>query len=273
MASPTTLSAEKPKREMKVLALSLPRTGTMSICEALTTLGYKDVYHGIKSVTTNADWVFFDRASDASYPILPTYTGKPFVREDWDEFFGHCEGLTDVASFYAPQLIEAYPEAKVILVIRDFDKWFKSIDDGLLRSLWNPISNFSINYIEPLTGSCAGVAVRKMMLGLFEAHTVQECRQNARETYARHHRTIQEMVPPENLLIYKMGEGWEPICEFLGKPVPDGDFPWANEAAVLKKMIAEKTRENFAHAARVVMPWVGGALAVGVGSWIAMKNM
>lgn len=80
-------------------------------------------------------------------------------------------------------------------------------------------------------------------------------------------------MPSENLLIYKMGDGWEPICEFLGKPVPDAEFPWVNEATALKQLIAEKMRANFRHAVRVVMPWVGGVLVVGVGSWIAMKNM
>lgn len=258
---------------MKVLALGLPRTGTASIREALTILGYKDVYHGIKSIDNNADWAIFNCAADASFPNIPTYTGKPFTRDEWDELFGHCEGATDVASVFAPQLIEAYPEAKVLLVIRDFDKWFKSMDEGVLKSLWGPVGSFSINYVEPLIGSEAGMATRKEMLGFFEAQTVEEARQNARKTYERHHRVIQEMVPPENLLIYRMGEGWEPICDFLGKPVPDGEFPWVNEAAELRRVITDKAKRNAKQAATVAMPWVGGALAVGVGSWMAAKNM
>ncbi|CAM1504580.1 Fc.00g021710.m01.CDS01 [Cosmosporella sp. VM-42] len=272
MAPSQPLPAGKPRREMKVLALGLPRTGTASIAEALTVLGYQDVYHGIKALDSNADWAIMNRAADASFPVLPTYTGKPFTREEWDELYGSCEATTDVASPFATQLIETYPEAKVLLVIRDFDKWYKSINEGVLNNLWNPVAEFSINYIEPILGSVAGVASRKAMLGLFQACTVDEARQNARAAYDRHHAVIREMVPPENLLVYRMGEGWEPLCKFLGKPVPDVEFPWVNEAAELKKMIKERIKRNTMAAAMVVLPWVGGAMAVGAGTWMAAKR-
>jgi hypothetical protein len=266
------MAAPKPKREMKVLALGLPRTGTASICEALTILGYEDVYHGIKAIDSKEDWAIMDRACDASFPVLPTYTGKPFTREQWDELFGHCESVCDVASVYAPQLIEAYPEATVVLVIRDFDKWFKSIDKGILQNLWSPTAEFSISYLEPLLGSITGVAARKQMLGFFEAHSLEECRANARKAYDRHHNTIREMVPPGKLLEYRMGEGWEPLCEFLSKPVPDERFPWVNEAAELQKTIMRKVARNIRGAIKVLTPWIGGAVVVGVGSWLLVKR-
>ncbi|KPM42989.1 hypothetical protein AK830_g3575 [Neonectria ditissima] len=272
MTAGTETPAAKPKREMKVLALGLPRTGTASIAEALTVLGYKDVYHGIKAIDHDKDWEVFNRAADGSFPVLPTYTGKPFTRQQWDELFGHCEGVTDVAAPFASQLIETYPDAKVLLVVRDLDKWFKSMDEGVLQALWGPIGNFSVNFIEPTLGSFAGVASRKLVLGLFGVRTVEEARVNPREAYDRHHRIIREMVPPEQLLEYRMGEGWEPICEFLGKPVPDVEFPWVNEAAQLRRTIANKARRNMLAAAMVVMPWVGGAVAVGVGSWLMIKK-
>ncbi|KAF7546989.1 hypothetical protein G7046_g9144 [Stylonectria norvegica] len=263
---------DKSKRQMKVLSLGLPRTGTASIAEALTVLGYEDVYHGIKAIDRNEDWAIMNRAADASFPVLPTYTGTPFTRKQWDELFGSCEATTDVASVFAPQLIAAYPDAKVLLVIRDFDKWFKSIDEGVLKALWSPMAEFSISYMEPILGSVAGVASRKEMMGLFEARTVEEARQNARKTYDRHHRVIREMVPPGQLLVYKMGDGWEPLCEFLGKPMPDTDFPWVNEAAELKRVIANKIKRNTLAAAKVMLPWVGGVAAAGVGSWMMAKK-
>ncbi|KAK7430916.1 hypothetical protein QQZ08_002444 [Neonectria magnoliae] len=272
MSTAVESPAAKPKREMQVLAPGLLRTGTASIAEALTMLGYKDVYHGIKAIDNDKDWEIFSRAADATFPVLPTYTGNPFTREQWDELFGHCEGITDLAAPFAPQLIETYPEAKVLLVVRDFDKWYKSMDEGVIQSLWSVIGNFSVTFVEPTLGTVAGFASRKMMLGLFAARNVEELRANAREAYDRHHRVIREMVPPEKLLEYRMGEGWEPICEFLGKPVPDGEFPWVNEAAELQRTIANKVRRNMMAAAMVIMPWVGGAVAVGVGSWFMVKN-
>ncbi|KAH6884539.1 hypothetical protein B0T10DRAFT_493344 [Thelonectria olida] len=266
------METPKPKREMKVLALGLVRTGSASICKALTILGYQDVYHGIKAIDSKEDWAIMDRAADASFPVLPTYTGQPFTRGQWDELFGHCEATTDVAAVFAPQLIEAYPEAKVLLVIRDFDKWFASVDKGILSNLWSPVAEFSINYVEPVLGSITGISARKQMLGFFEAHSYEECHANARKAYDRHHRVIREMVPPERLLEYRMGEGWEPLCEFLDKAVPDVEFPWVNEAAELQRTIMKKVFRNIRGAIKVVTPWVGGAIIVGAGSWFLVKQ-
>ncbi|RBR12799.1 uncharacterized protein FIESC28_08501 [Fusarium coffeatum] len=265
-------SASREKRDMKVLSLGLPRTGSASMCEALTILGYKNVYHATQAIDRPQDWDILERACDASFPNLPSYTGKPFTREQWDELFGHCEGTTDVASVFAPQLIKAYPDAKVIVAIRDYEPWFKSIDQGVLLMLWNGMANFSINFLEPILGSSAGRSARKQMLGLFQAKNVDEARANGRETWERHHRVIREMVPEGQLLEYRMGQGWEPICEFLGKDVPEVEFPWVNEQAELKRMIKAKVQRNAVGAAKVVLPWIGAVGVLGVGLWMVMKR-
>ncbi|GKU06171.1 hypothetical protein FLAG1_08693 [Fusarium langsethiae] len=267
-----TDSTTKPKREMKVLSLGLPRTGSASMAEALTILGYKDVYHAIQAIDSPADWEILERACDASFPNLPSYTGKPLAREEWDELWGHCEATTDVASVFAPQLIKTYPDAKVILAIRDFEPWFKSVDQSVLQNLWNPIAKFSISVIEPILGSVAGRSARKQMLGLFQAQTVEEARANARETWERHHRVIREMVPEGQLLEYRMGQGWGPVCEFLGKPVPEKEFPWVNEAAELKRVITAKIKRNIGAAVMVVLPWVGAVSVAGVGLWMMTRR-
>lgn len=257
---------------MKVLAMGLPRTGSASIAEALRILGYDGVYHGINALSSPADWTILSRACDATFPNLPTYTGKPFTKEDWEELYGPYEATTDVAAVFGRHLFEAYPDTKVILVIRDFDAWFRSIDEGVLSSLWGPMATVSANVIEPILGSVAGAASRKMMLGLFRAQSVEECRRNAREAYDRHHRELREAVPEGQLLEYRMGEGWEPLCEFLGKPVPDTEFPWVNEAAALKKVVMDRIKANAKAALKKVAPWVVGAGAVAAGTWTLLKR-
>ncbi|KAL9570380.1 hypothetical protein ACKAV7_005459, partial [Fusarium commune] len=203
-------AASKAKREMKVLALGLPRTGSASIAEALTILGYKGVHHGLKAIDSLDDWKVINRAADATFPVLPTYTGEPFTRDEWDELYGPCEAGTDMAALFATQLIKVYPNAKVILVVRDFDKWYASYET-VFEQLWSFGADLAINYAEPLIGFETGVASRKAILGFFEARNVQEARNNAREVYERHYRQLREVVPPEKLLVYRMGEGWEPI--------------------------------------------------------------
>jgi hypothetical protein len=51
-------------------------------------------------------------------------------------------------------------------------------------------------------------------------------------------RRIKENVPKERLLVMRLGDGWEPLCKFLGKPVPDEPFPWANDGATADKIAA-----------------------------------
>ncbi|KAG9254842.1 P-loop containing nucleoside triphosphate hydrolase protein [Emericellopsis atlantica] len=260
-----------PKRDMKVLSLGLPRTGSTSMAEALTILGYKDVHHTSKYINRLNDWVLLSAAADATFPCLPTYTGKPWTREDWDQLYGSHEACTDAASMFGPELIAAYPDAKVILVHRDFDKWHKSVFGSLVPTVWGPMSNFSLKYIEPLVGFHGGTATRKVILGLFDSRTPEEAEQRSREAYDRHARRIREAVPKEMLLEYRMGQGWGPLCEFLGKDVPDQDFPWLNEAAMLGKIAMDITITNATKALVIMLPWMVAAGAVAAGTWYWLR--
>ncbi|CAG7562704.1 unnamed protein product [Fusarium equiseti] len=265
-------SASREKRDMKVLSLGLFRTGSASMAEALTILGYKNVYHATQAIDRSEDWEILERACDASFPHLPSYTGKPFRRDQWDELWGHCEATTDVACAFAPQLIQVYPDAKVIMTVRDYEPWFKSMDQGLLQMIFGPVAEFSINFLEPFLGSVSGRSAQKQMLGLFQAQTGEEARANGRETWERHHRVIREMVPEGQLLEYRMGQGWGPICEFLGKDVPEVEFPWVNEQAEVRRLINAKVKRNAVGAAKVVLPWVGAVGVLGFGLWMVMKR-
>jgi Sulfotransferase domain len=113
----------------------MTKTGTASIAEAYRILGYKDVHHGFQCIIeTPGDFDVFSRAADSTFPNLPTYTGVPFTRAEWYEAFGSCEAVTLIASFFAPSLIEVYPDARVVLVERDVEIWYKSMDANLLMT-------------------------------------------------------------------------------------------------------------------------------------------
>ncbi|KAM4061063.1 P-loop containing nucleoside triphosphate hydrolase protein [Hirsutella rhossiliensis] len=252
------------QRELKVLALGLPRTGSASIAEALTILGYKDVYHGSRFFDSPGDLRIFSRAADATFPVLPTYTGRAFTLQDWEKVFGSCEASTDVAGVFSNQLVELYPKAKVILTVRSFDKWYESMDEAIFKSLGNFRADMCVKLGSQFVMDC-----RKLCLGFFDAKTVDEARKNARMVYNRHHCLLQEKVPPEQLLIYTMGDGWEPLCQFLGKPVPDASFPWVNERAEHNTKLVEKFRSELLRAAKLLIPWIVGVGAVGAGCWWA----
>ena len=45
------------------------------------------------------------------------------------------------------------------------------------------------------------------------------------ECFERHNQKVIDSVPQEQLLVYRPGDGWEPLCEFLQKPLPGADYP------------------------------------------------
>lgn len=265
-------SQARPKRETKVLSLGLPKTGSASIAEALDILGYQGVYHGTRTWDNTSEWEMINRAADATYSSLPSYTGVPFTRKQWDELFGPYEAITDIGGGFPVELIKAYPEAKVLLVIRPFEKWFKSWDEGVNKSFFNPMVDFCIKVIDPLAGTRLATVGRKIVLGMFNATTLEEQRKNARETWEWHNRIIQEMVPPEKLLLFDHKDGWEPLCKFLGKPVPDVEFPWVNEREQFQKACKDKFVRDIKYGIMTMLPWTMGVLAVGFGSWAMAKN-
>ncbi|RDA95683.1 hypothetical protein CP533_1251 [Ophiocordyceps camponoti-saundersi (nom. inval.)] len=250
----------QPKRHVQVLALGLPRTGTYSTARALSLLGYHKPFHGMDIGTDERVWNLIEQACDASFPALESYHGEPFTREQWDSLFGESEAVTDIGGLFARQLIEAYPEAHVILTIRDFDPWYKSID-GLVGLMWNPLAILTSRLIDPLLKTRVSATVRKLLLGFFEAKDATEARRNARRIYDRHNREVRELVPEDRLLVYRMGQGWEPLCTFLNKPLPDVDFPRINDSEALATVVWEGQKASCAAAAKLYFPWVAAATA------------
>lgn len=129
-------TGDKRGHHLRVLSVGLPRTGSKSMLRALEILGYRNVHHLGQIWWKPREWAFFDRAADASFPSLSTY--RPGLGPvHWDEMFGENDAITDAAGIFGPQLIEAYPDAKCVMVVRDFDAWARSVDETLLSYLFS----------------------------------------------------------------------------------------------------------------------------------------
>ncbi|CAN8104759.1 unnamed protein product [Discula destructiva] len=250
----------------QVLSLGMARTGTASMAAAYRILGYTNVWHPLQATRHKPLWRALDRASDATFPSLPGHDPvkqPPFTRAEWDEIWGPCEAITDICSFFAPQLIAAYPEAHVVLVERDLERWYKSIDETVFKTLWGPWPEFLHETLG--FGGCHIPAAKKMYLGFFEARNVDEMRAHARAAYKAHYRRVREMVPKDRLLEFKMEDGWGPLCEFLGKEIPEGvPFPRRNDAAELKAALRANVVRGFWILAGSVVPWIAVAVVVAV---------
>lgn len=274
MTTPTTdqpaLAQARQKRAVrpvKVLSVGLPRTGSYSMSLALEKLGYKDVYHCMHTLDRADHWMFFGAASDALFPSLPSYNGKGMTAAEWDEFFGPYEAITDIAGPFSESLIQCYPEAKVILVERDFERWEPSARNMFSHN-FGAINSFLRDWVEPLTrkrGETSFVEnLQKMLLGWTRARNREEIlsTEHLRGVYDRHNAMVKRLVPPERLLLYRLGSGWEPLCEFLGDEVPDEPFPHGNESAAVVRTIWNKQVRTVKAAAPTLILYLIGAVSI-----------
>ena len=239
---------------------------------ALRLLGYDEVHHGLDAVFASpGDYEVFQRAADATFPTLPTYTGVPFTRAQWDAVFARCEAATDIASFFAPELIVAYPDARVVLVERAEDAWLRSAAVSVAMVL-SPAARLWETYVEPALGSHSGPAALRFHAGWFRARTVDGAMANARARYREHNALVRRLVPPGRLLVFDLADGWAPLCAFLGRPVPAVPFPRVNESAQFDEVQRKVLMLHWAAFKRLYGRWVvaaAAAVVVGVAaaSW------
>jgi hypothetical protein len=85
--------------------------------------------------------------------------------------------------------------------------------------------------------------------GQAKTPTIDGLEKRARQGYREHTAIINDLVPKEMLLEYKLGSGWEPLCAFLGKPVPDEPFPYLNKSKDLKAMFERLGLKALKHSA------------------------
>lgn len=189
---------------LKVIGAGLGRTATFSLKFALEHLGLGPCYH-MSEVFAQAR---------KNVPLwIDVVEGKP----DWDTIFDGFQSTTDYpACTYWRELADRYPDAKVVLTVRDPDSWFDSVSQTI--------------FSEQMQGSLAGTPAGAMMQGaIFDAFGDRVSdRAFMTDWFARRNQDVIDALPPERLLVYSPKEGWEPLCSFLGVPVPDDPFPRVN---------------------------------------------
>lgn len=193
--------------------------------------------------------------------------GRPFTRADWDQLLGHCSAVSSdpPAVAFAEDLIAAYPDAKVVLVERDIESWYKSFDANVIEPMWNKFINL-IAACDPFLGPVAACHHRwaRWWLG---ATGKKEMLAKARDKYREHYALVRRVTPPGMLLEYRMGDGWEPLCEFLGKQVPDVPFPRRNDEAAHREQLAVIVRKGLWNGLRRATTVVAGPLLGIVLAW------
>jgi hypothetical protein len=187
---------------LSVIGAGLGRTGTTSLKFALEELGLAPCHHMTELIRWPHTAQAWERAADGE-------------AVDWDEILADYRATTDwPACHFYQQLAAKYPEAKVILTVRDPARWFESTQATI----------FSAEMVAS-DGPMAGF-FRKAIMALFDAR--MHDREHLIAVYQRHNDEVRRAVPPQRLLIYDVTQGWEPLCRFLDVPVPERAFPRAN---------------------------------------------
>jgi hypothetical protein len=149
---------------------------------------------------------------------------------DWDEVFRDFRSTVDwpAAAFWR-QLAEHYPEAKVVLTVRDPERWYTSARATIWRRY--PPSRLETSLIGVL-GRLLPPLGNLTRLGELIDERVFEDRIGDRafmvSRFIDHIETVRRTIPPERLLEFDVKDGWGPLCEFLGVDAPTRPFPHRN---------------------------------------------
>ena len=151
----------------------------------------------------------------------------PQTAADFDKVLWRYDALTDTPCvLFSEELLAAYPDAKVILTERDVDGWVASMQ----RSYYRVLNSRGMRIMRVLDGEFLG-KYYAMGMGSLRTWTGGDVNdmEKLRRGYEEHYARMRAIVPRERLLEWHPRDGWEPLCEFLGKEVPEGEFPKVNQ--------------------------------------------
>ncbi|KAM5344185.1 hypothetical protein ACJ41O_012722 [Fusarium nematophilum] len=248
-------SSAKPDTTLRVIGAGLPRTGTASLAVALEILLDGPVIHGGTQAALAPEeeiktWIKILSQSPPTNDSMRR-NNRDLIQSRTEGFVGitDCPGM-----LFVHELMELYPGAKVICTVRDVAAWERSMSkvsnkltQGFLRFILFPLPSmrFLVDYINALRGQWY------LMYGETEPLT--------KKTYEYHIEWLKENVPRDRLVFFDVREGWEPLCQALGLPVPeDVPFPRINDGEAIEEFMKKQVT-------RGLIWWV---TILAVGAWV-----
>jgi hypothetical protein len=214
---------------LAVIGAGFGRTGTLSLKAALEELGIGPCYHMTEVFEHPAHAAVWESAADGQ-------------RVDWNDLFSGYRATVDWpgAAFYR-ELMQTYPDAKVILTVRDPDRWYESarstiydIGNAAASPVFQVLARLvpRIRHVKRVVQMVNAVVWDGVFNGRFDE------REHAIEVFERWNQDVKAQVPADRLLVYEVKQGWGPLCQFLNLPAPEGKpFPHLNDTAEFRKRI------------------------------------
>lgn len=219
---------------MQLIGAGLPRTATLSQKLALEKLGLAPCYHMVNVLGDLSAVPLWREAFEGS--------------ERWDDIFAGFEATVDwPGSFFTLDLVEHYPDAKVLLSVRDGEAWEASIRSTIWGILYGDtlIHDLSLarTRIDPAwAGYIELMDAMWRKSGLIPVEGDGGVPEGAMAAaMERYNREVIESVPADRLLVWRAQDGWEPLCHFLELPVPDEAFPRVNDATMFADRIIDSS--------------------------------
>jgi hypothetical protein len=204
---------------LKVIGAGVGRTGTYSLKHAITQLGLGPCYH-------------MDEVRQNQAERVPHWTAALKGRADWDAVFKGYQSAVDwpTAGFFR-ELFAAFPTAKFILTTRSPQSWASSFSETIYKII-SDTDQAPAPVRDWLEMSAGVIAKTGFAPGLDPSALMK--------AFVAHGEAVQAAIPPGQLLVYQVKDGWAPLCDFLGVPVPTGPFPRMNDRAEFWDLVSGK---------------------------------
>jgi hypothetical protein len=205
---------------LKVIGTGMGRTGTYSLKLALEQLGFGKCYHMAELFENPQGLVYFEKAERGE-------------EVDWDTLFDGYHSAVDypVARYYK-QIIAKYPDARIIHTIREPESWYQSASQTII---WASKPSFGRIFKLMLKLPFSPELRKQMPILKFNGSLIEnefgkdyKNKDEVIKRFNQHNETVMKTIPKEKLLVFDAKQGWEPLCNFLGVPVPDAPFPQSN---------------------------------------------
>lgn len=227
---------------LEVIGAGLARTGTLSLKTALEQLGYVKCHHMVEVMGNR-------KQIDLWNDVVIEGSG------DWDSIFEGFRASVDLPSVkYYLELMEHFPDAKVILTVRDPDSWYRSTRETIYAFKKTSSGMKWIPRLRKLLRMVDGVYWDGVFHGQFEDVEA------SKSIFRKHIEDVKASVPAERLLVFNVRDGWGPLCELLDQPVPANmPFPHVNDTASLRKTlrVMQLVRILPYAVGAVILLWVG----------------
>lgn len=200
---------------MDVIGVGFGRTGTLSLKAALERLDLGPCMHMIPLLNDAPRATLFHKAAEGDAAGL-------------DAALDGCRSTVDwPGTYFWRDLVARHPDAKVVLTVRDPQQWYDSAYRTIYAAATSPRP--------PADGAALDMIHALIWDGTFGGRFAD--RDFAVRVFTEHNDAVRREVPPQRLLEFEVARGWAPLCEFLGRPVPDEPFPRLNDSAAFQEMI------------------------------------